>query len=719
MKTRRLGRCCLSAICALMLALQLSVVVAAAEIEVGTGLSDEGYEAVASPRVTPYAYPTANLSSASYNAWNPYKNIAWSTGCTRYAWGRANERRNLSLPSWGNAVNWYDNARNAGYSVGATPRAHSIAVWSGGYGHVAYIEGVDNTHVYLTEGGWTGSNGGYGGNKNCHDQYYPISGMSNRYGKILKGYIYLPENDTTPPSITNFRVSGYHGGGYSLICNVTDASGVSVVKFLARSQSTGKEIWHTGRHAGDTTYVCDINLSDFDYATGGYTNEAWAMDNKSNTTTSLPQVQANVSAGPVISNVKVTDVCSAGYKVSCTVTVPAGQSVDRVQFPSWTLAGGQDDLKSDWWSNPSYSGTKNGNTYTFYVRDKDHNFEKGEYLTHIYAIDGRGVSTSLGLNKVMVKNTLTPRREWTYKGVKYLVFDDNLTWDQARAHCRSLGGELASIPSADVGVRLAAVVKPLSRQSYFLGGTDQGVEGKWEWVDKTPFTYTNWNPGEPNDSGGEDYLHMLRETGKWNDISARMGDNGFICAIANGGSHSKHGWVKEGKGWCYYNNNKKHTGWLHNNDCWYYLNSGGAMETGWVHAGNQWYYMDGSGAMCKGWVCQGGKWYYMQNSGAMQTGWIASGGKWYYADQSGEMQTGWVCQGNKWYYLQNSGEMQTGWVFSGGKWFYMQSSGCMHTGWLSMNGRWYYMNNNGAMVTGSQNIGGRRYNFNSQGIWLG
>lgn len=39
--------------------------------------------------------------------------------------------------------------------------------------------------------------------------------------------------------------------------------------------------------------------------------------------------------------------------------------------------------------------------------------------------------------------------------------------------------------------------------------------GGWRWVDGEPLTYAKWNPGEPNNAGGEDYAHTLVS---WNDL---------------------------------------------------------------------------------------------------------------------------------------------------------------------------------------------------------
>lgn len=88
---------------------------------------------------------------------------------------------------------------------------------------------------------------------------------------------------------------------------------------------------------------------------------------------------------PVISNIQITNVSSAGYNVSCTVSDNVG--VTRVAFPSWTIQNGQDDLV---W----FDGTISGNTATFWIDVRNHNNEVGcDYVTHIYAYDAAGNTT--------------------------------------------------------------------------------------------------------------------------------------------------------------------------------------------------------------------------------------------------------------------------------------------------------------------------------------
>ncbi len=108
-----------------------------------------------------------DLSSASYGASiNPFTAATLDPGwCTCYAWGRAHEKLGASIP-WvpgaSDAKAWATNARNANWPVDTTPKSDSIAVWEsggGGYGHVAYVEVVENGKMYISESNYNNTMG--------------------------------------------------------------------------------------------------------------------------------------------------------------------------------------------------------------------------------------------------------------------------------------------------------------------------------------------------------------------------------------------------------------------------------------------------------------------------------------------------------------------------------------------------------------------------------
>lgn len=65
------------------------------------------------------------------------------------------------------------------------------------------------------------------------------------------------------------------------------------------------------------------------------------------------------------------------------------------------------------------------------------------------------------------------------------------------------------------------------------------------------------------------------------------------------------------------NKGKMKTGWINDNNSWYYLNSNGSMKIGWLSLGSQWYYLDTNGSMKTGWHKVNNSWYYFYSDGSM------------------------------------------------------------------------------------------------------
>lgn len=109
------------------------------------------------------------------------------------------------------------------------------------------------------------------------------------------------------------------------------------------------------------------------------------------------------------------------------------------------------------------------------------------------------------------------------------------TWTNADSAAQStivngVSGHLAVVTSATENSYLDSIS---GSSTIWLGGSDANSEGVWEWTDgpdagtfwigasggslQSPYTYENWNGGEPNDySSGEDYIEM-QNGGGWND----------------------------------------------------------------------------------------------------------------------------------------------------------------------------------------------------------
>ena len=120
--------------------------------------------------------------------------------------------------------------------------------------------------------------------------------------------------------------------------------------------------------------------------------------------------------------------------------------------------------------------------------------------------------------------------EWN--GHEYQIFDTNVTWQQAKAHCESLGGHLLTITSQleqDEIMNMLREVNP-GFGYYWIGArVDSG--GMIEWVTDEVFEkqFRNFAENHPNGSGN--YLQILAASGKWiaTDNLASTLEHGFIC----------------------------------------------------------------------------------------------------------------------------------------------------------------------------------------------
>lgn len=106
----------------------------------------------------------------------------------------------------------------------------------------------------------------------------------------------------------------------------------------------------------------------------------------------------------------------------------------------------------------------------------------------------------------------------------YYVSNSSMHWTEARDACVAAGGHLATIGSAEENAFIwnqAVILRGPSGGAPWIGFTDSSVEGQWLWETGEPVTYTNWAPGQPDNSNGDqDYAHMWAAFGggTWDDV---------------------------------------------------------------------------------------------------------------------------------------------------------------------------------------------------------
>ena len=116
-----------------------------------------------------------------------------------------------------------------------------------------------------------------------------------------------------------------------------------------------------------------------------------------------------------------------------------------------------------------------------------------------------------------------------------------MDWQAAHSNAVARGGDLASLASAaERGFWMAMIPVgsgvPGCSGCTWLGGYQDPTAadysepaGGWRWSDGTPWTYTFWNPGEPNNLNGANFLYASGPTnGRWDDSIGQLGAPSII-----------------------------------------------------------------------------------------------------------------------------------------------------------------------------------------------
>ncbi|XP_039674647.1 galactose-specific lectin nattectin-like [Perca fluviatilis] len=122
---------------------------------------------------------------------------------------------------------------------------------------------------------------------------------------------------------------------------------------------------------------------------------------------------------------------------------------------------------------------------------------------------------------------------WTQFGSRCFAFYSQAkTWADAEFLCRHAHGNLASIHSAEEHAFLKNYIHQVTgtQRTSWIGGTDAVQVFRWLWTDRSHFTYTSWNAGEPNNHGGAEFCIVMNWGGaNWNDWACNN-QASFVCS---------------------------------------------------------------------------------------------------------------------------------------------------------------------------------------------
>uniref|UniRef100_A0A665UPL4 C-type lectin domain-containing protein n=1 Tax=Echeneis naucrates TaxID=173247 RepID=A0A665UPL4_ECHNA len=115
--------------------------------------------------------------------------------------------------------------------------------------------------------------------------------------------------------------------------------------------------------------------------------------------------------------------------------------------------------------------------------------------------------------------------DWFSHGSRCFLFVNSpKSWYSAEEHCNNLGSNLASVSSPREYIFLQGLAKTASQTIAWLGGFN--LQGRWMWIDREGFYYTNWYTQASVTSNPCIYL---RSTTGWSNTQCSSSQR-FICA---------------------------------------------------------------------------------------------------------------------------------------------------------------------------------------------
>nr|XP_046256171.1 ladderlectin-like isoform X1 [Scatophagus argus] len=114
---------------------------------------------------------------------------------------------------------------------------------------------------------------------------------------------------------------------------------------------------------------------------------------------------------------------------------------------------------------------------------------------------------------------------WFSHGSRCFMFVNSpLSWYSAEEHCNSMGANLASVTNPREYSFLQQITKTAGQSIAWLGGFN--LQGRWMWIDREGFYYTNWYSQSSSSSYACVYL---RTTNGWGNTQCGSAYR-FICS---------------------------------------------------------------------------------------------------------------------------------------------------------------------------------------------
>lgn len=173
------------------------------------------------------------------------------------------------------------------------------------------------------------------------------------------------------------RVTDYNSGKgtFRVVISGVDASQVKEILVPVWSVVNGQDdiVWYPAQMSSNGVYYTDVDLKNHKYSTGTYNIHVYVTD-KAGKQYYLGSETQDVELNK--GKLTVTKNNERDFTVELTgIEIPGAKNI---QFPTWSVVNGQDDIK--WYTLPN----NGGNTYRYKISVMDHT-GLGKYNVHAYA----------------------------------------------------------------------------------------------------------------------------------------------------------------------------------------------------------------------------------------------------------------------------------------------------------------------------------------------
>ena len=246
----------------------------------------------------------------------------------------------------------------------------------------------------------TSNHNNEGGMYNTHIYAY------DKEGKYSKKELTVSVPEKGKPVIKDVRVNTPTRAGYTVTCTIESTTDLTRVLMPTWTEHNGQDdlVWHSAKvesqGSGEYKASYTVKASEHKNESGKYVTHIYAYNitGKEACYEISEDIEIPANQAPIVTNVSINHITSNSYKVTCDVSDDL--SVTSVKMPTWTRKNDQDDIV--WHEAEITNGIA-----TFTVNRKDHNYEYGEYITHIYAYDGNGEQSSVDAGMVVLAEPTT------------------------------------------------------------------------------------------------------------------------------------------------------------------------------------------------------------------------------------------------------------------------------------------------------------------------